>query len=63
MAKSLVSVEEVRRLFAQFAKECHDELLRQGKFGKGFRVDGREFRACIKRKFLEYKRSLAGRTA
>jgi len=55
---SKLSPEEVRRLNAQFMKECHDELLRAGHISKGFRVPRDELIRCFKNKWKQYKISL-----
>lgn len=46
------TVDEVRRYVGQFSKECAVELLRQRKFGARMtRVDFKEHKNCIRRKF------------
>ena len=55
----LISRDEVTRLTAQFTKECREELIRRGRFSKGFRVPASDLRSCVKSKWIAYKKQIA----
>lgn len=56
----VLDVGTVRSLNGQFVRECKDELMRKGEFSKGFKVPAKALHDCIKRKWLEFKKSYKG---
>lgn len=57
----VLTPEEVRRLNAQFIDECRQELIKQGKFSRGFQVERNALMQCFKAKWKQYKIDYARR--